>query len=173
MKYKDLVDNVNKYFYKIEAMYFRDIEKLKEVREDLNKLSDTHHLLGVVKPFLIKWGRMGRVVGRAGLSWKGLGETLRSLEKEFGRLRYKRFLTINYDEKTVRNAIRTIYRKLDPLPYLGSPTAISKVLHLFNPEIFVMWDIGIRKRYKNRNSRIRSNPEGYIEFLKETQKEIR
>jgi hypothetical protein len=35
-----------------------------------------------------------------------------------------------------------------------------------------MWDNDIRDRYKQRNNRIRPDPEGYLEFLKATQKEI-
>ena len=173
LKYKDLIDKVNKYHYKNEPIYFEAIADLEELRKDLTKLNDTKHLIGIVKPFLIKWGRMGRVVGRDGLDWRGLGEELRSSEKDFGNLRRERFQTIDFEEDKISDSITTIYGKLDPLPYLGSPTTISKTLHLLNPEIFVMWDKDIRKEYRKTNSRIRDNPEGYLEFLKETQKLIR
>jgi hypothetical protein len=173
LKYKDLIDKVNKYHYKNEPIYFEAIADLEELRKDLTKLDDTKHLIGIVKPFLIKWGRMGRVVGREGLDWRGLGDGLRSSEKDFGNLRKERFQTINFEKDKISDSITTIYGKLDPLPYLGSPTTISKALHPLNPEIFVMWDFDIRKKYRNKNSRIRDNPEGYLEFLKETQKEIR
>ena len=173
MRYKELFDSVNKYCYRKEPIYFEAIADLEELRKDLTKLDDTKHLFGIVKPFLIKWGRMGRVVGRDGLDWRGLGEGLRSSEKDFGNLRKERFQTINFEEDRISDSITNIYGELDPLLYLGSPTTISKTLHLLNPEIFVMWDNGIRKRYKNKNSRIRDSPEGYLEFLKETQKGIR
>ena len=173
MKYKDLIDNVNKYTYKNEPLYFEAITVLEELRKDLTKLDATKHLIGIVKPFLGDWGRMWRVVGRAGLNWEGLGERLRSSEKDFGNLRKERFQTIDFEKDEISDSITTIYGKLDSLPYLGSPTTISKTLHVLNPEIFVMWDIGIREKYKNKNNRIRANPEGYREFLKETQKEIR
>ncbi|MCJ7631706.1 hypothetical protein MUP77_04795, partial [Candidatus Bathyarchaeota archaeon] len=110
---------------------------------------------------------------RKGLNWRGLGEGLRSSEKDFGNLREERFQTINFKKDKISDSITTIYGKLDPLPYLGSPTTISKTLHALNPEIFVMWDTKIREKYRNKNSRVRDNPEGYLEFLKETQKEIR
>ncbi len=173
MKYKDLIDNGNKYYYTKEPIYFEAIADLEELRKDLTKLDDTKHLIGIVKSFLIKWGRMGRVVGREGLDWRGLGEGLRSSEKHFGKLREERFQTIDFEKDKISDSITTIYGKLDPLPYLGSPTTISKTLHLLNPEIFVMWDNDIRKEYKKKNSRIRDNPEGYLEFLKETQKLIK
>jgi hypothetical protein len=173
LKYKDLIDKVNKYHYENEPIYFEAIADLQELRKDLTKLNDTKHLIGIVKPFLIKWGRMGRVVGREGLDWRGLGDGLRSSEKDFGNLRKERFQTIDFEKDKISDSITNIYGKLDPLPYLGSPTTISKTLHLLNPEIFVMWDNNIRKEYKKKNSRIRDNPEGYLEFLKETQKLIR
>jgi hypothetical protein len=173
LKYKDLIDKVNKYHYKNEAIYFEAIADLAELRKDLTKLDDTKHLIEIVKPFLIKWGRMGRVVGREGLDWRGLGERLRSREKDFDNLRKRRFQTINFEKDKISDSITTIYGKLDPLPYLGSPTTISKTLHLLNPEIFVMWDRDIRKEYKKENKLIRDNSEGYLEFLKETQKLIR
>ena len=173
MKYKDLIDNVNKYYYTKEPIYFKAIADLEELRKDLTKLDDTKHLIGIVKPFLIKWGRMGRVVGREGLDWRGLGEALRSSEKDFDNLRKEMFQTLDFEKDEISDSITSIYERIDPLEYLGSPTTISKTLHLFNPEIFVMWDRAIRKKYKKENRRIRDNSEGYLEFLKETQKLIR
>jgi hypothetical protein len=172
MKYKVLIENVNKYNYKNEHIYFKTIANLEQLRKDLSKLNETKHLIGIVKPFLIKWGRMGRVVGRDGLNWKGLCERLRSSEIDFGNLREERFQTIDFEKDEISNSITSIYGKIDPLEYLGSPTTISKTLHVLNPEIFVMWDSDIRKKYSSNNRCIQYNADGYLEFLKETQKEI-
>jgi len=176
MKYKDLIDNVSKLeeeYELTECIYFGAIEKLGEVQEDISKIDDAKHIRRIIRLFLINWGMMNRVVGRKDLEWKKLGETLRSLEKEFRELRDRKFLTTNFNENTISNAIRTIYGKLDPFPYLGSPTTLSKILHLLNPEIFVMWDNEIVKKYKKRNFRVSTTAEGYLEFLKDAQKEIK
>jgi hypothetical protein len=176
MKYKDLIDNISKLedeYELTECIYFGAIEKLKEVQEDVSKIDDVKHMQRIIKLFLINWGMMNRVVGRKDLEWKKLSETLRSLRNEFRELRDKKFSTINFNENAISNAIRTIYGKLDPFPYLGSPTTLSKILHLLNPEIFVMWDNEIVKKYKRRNFRVNTTPEGYLEFLKDTQKEIK
>jgi len=176
MKYKDLIDNVSKLeeeYELTECIYFGAIEKLGEVQEDISKIDDVKHIRRIIRLFLINWGMMNRVVGRKDLEWKKLGETLRSLEKEFRELRDRKFLTTNFNENTISNAIRTIYGKLDPFPYLGSPTTLSKILHLLNPEIFVMWDNEIVKEYKKRNFRVSTTAEGYLEFLKDAQKEIK
>jgi hypothetical protein len=176
MKYKDLIDNASKLeeeYELTECIYFGAIEKLGEVQEDISKIDDVKHIRRIIRLFLINWGMMNRVVGRKDLEWKKLGETLRSLEKEFRELRDRKFLTTNFNENTISNAIRTIYGKLDPFPYLGSPTTLSKILHLLNPEIFVMWDNEIVKKYKKRNFRVSTTAEGYLEFLKDAQKEIK
>jgi hypothetical protein len=172
MKYKSLIENVDKYSYKNEHIYFKTIASLEQIRKDLSKIDETKHLIGILKPFLIKWGRMGRVVGRDSLDWRSLCEKLRSLEIDFGNLRSERFRTIDFEKDDISDSITHIYAKIDPLEYLGSPTTISKTLHVFNPEIFVMWDADIRKRYNSKNSFIQPNADGYFEFLKETQKEI-
>jgi predicted nucleic acid-binding OB-fold protein len=175
MKYEDLVNVVDKFEQEIdltECIYFGALIKLENVQQDLGKLDDVQHIRRVIKPFLVQWGMMGRVVGREKLEWEKLGKTLRSLEKEFKKLRGKRFLTVDFDE-FLSGSITTIYRELDDIPYIGSPTAISKILHLLNPEIFVMWDNDIRKNYKKKNKHIHDTPEGYLEFLKQTQKELK
>jgi len=175
MRYRELIDKADKFeeeYELTECMYFGAIEKLKDVREDLGRLDDIKHIQRVIKLFLIQWGNMTRVVSRKGLDWKGFGVTLRSLEKEFGQIRGEKFITIDFNDPTIANAIKNMYSKLDPFPYLGSPTTISKILHLLNPEILVMWDNAIERRYHRMNQRVDYTPQGYLEFLKEMQKEI-
>lgn len=170
MKYKDLIDKVDNLEEEVElaeCIYLGAIEKLRDVQHDLSKLDDVQHVRRVIKPFLIQWGLMGRVAGRKNLDWKKLGQTLRESEKEFKELRGETFLTINFNEEKISHIIKSLYHELDSIPYLGGLTTITKVLHLINPEIFVLWDEDIRKGYKKKNSRIRNTPEGYLEFLKE------
>jgi len=176
MKYTQLVDyadELEEEYDLSECIYFGAIQRLEEVQSDLSKIDEVTHVRMVIRLFLINWGSMNRVVGREGLRWKKLAENLRSLEPEFGKLRGKRFLEINFDDPEVALAIRTIYSKLDPIPYLGSPTTISKILHILNPEIFVMWDNAIVKELRKTNKRIGHSCEGYLEFLKMAQKEIK
>lgn len=156
-----------------ECMYFGAIEKLKDVQKDLTKLDDVQHIQRVIKPFLIQWGMMGRVVGQEGLRWMELGEILRSLGKEFRELRSKSFITIEFDEEKISSVIKNIYRRLDPIPYIGGPTTIPKMVHLLSPEIFVMWDKDIKETYRKQNNCISNTPEGYLEFLKEVQEELK
>jgi hypothetical protein len=175
MKYKDLIDKVDKFEEEIElteCIYFGAIKGLKDAQVDLNKLDDIQHVRRIIKPFLIQWGNMGRVVGREGLDWKKLGKTLRGLEAEFAKLRNRKFIYTDFKEEKFSIAIKEIYDELDIISYLGSPTAISKILHLLNPEIFVMWDNDIRKSYRKKNKCVLDTSEGYLEFLKEVQREL-
>jgi len=175
MKYKELVEKVNELeeeYELTECIYFGAIENLTEVQEDVSKLDDVRHMRRVIKLFLTNWGNMNRVVSRDGLKWKELGETIRQSKKEFDELRKQRFISTEFKEKTVSDAIKKIYGRIKKYPYLRGPTSMSKILHLLNPEIFVMWDEEIRKNYKKKNNLIRDTPEGYLEFLKENQKEI-
>jgi hypothetical protein len=176
MKYLELIEDVDRFekeYELTECMYFGAIEKLKDVQKNLEKLDDVQHVERVIKLFLIQWGNMNRVVGREGLDWKRLGEKLSSSENDFSVLRNKKLLLIDFDDPTVSNVIVKIYEKLDPLPYLGSPTTISKILHLLNPEVFVMWDNAIVEKYREMNHGVNYTSRGYLEFLKVTQKEIK
>ncbi len=156
-----------------ECIYFGAIEKLGDVRKNLNNLDDVQHVRRVIKPFLIQWGMMGRTVGRKGLDWKKLSETLRSLESDFDVLRNRRFLTIDFNERNVSIAIKNIFGRIRSIPYIGGHTSTPKIMHLLDPEIFVMWDEDIRKSYQKRNRCITDSPRGYLEFLKETHEELR
>lgn len=175
MKYQDFIRTLDKFeiaVQRTEPLYFDAIGKLERVRDDLTQLDVNQHMLGVVKPYLIKWGGMGRVVGRDGLDWNRYTSTLSALEGRFGELRKKRFITLDLEEEKVVHAITTIYDELRLFEYLGGATAISKITHLLNPEVFVMWDGEIRKRYHKKNRIVDDWGRGYLEFLRMTQHEI-
>jgi len=175
MKYSDLIEKVDEFeaeYWLAECMYFAAIEGLKEVRDDLKTLDDIKHVRRIIKPFLVQWGSMGRVVGRENLDWLGLGNALRKSENEFSILRKERFVHINLDNKGISDSIVKLYENIDSIPYIGGLTAIPKILHLCNPEIFVMWDDAIRDDYKKKSNLIRDSAKGYLEFLKLAQKEI-
>jgi hypothetical protein len=176
MMYRKLLENVGRLEARIgstEPIYFASIERLGEVREDLTKLDADRHLLGVIKPFLIECGTMARVVGQQGLDWTGYGQSIRDMEPHFAKLREKRFITTDFNEEAVSNAVKTVHSGLKRFPKLGGPTVVSKVLHLLNPEIFVMWDGNIRRVYHAKNRHVNEFPEGHLEFVKEAQKELK
>ena len=114
MKYEELINEVDKLEEEAElteCIYFGAIKKLKNIQNDLTIIDDVKHIRKVIKPFLIQWGMMSRVVGRVGLDWKNLGTTLRGLEKEYGALRDYKFMEINFSNEDVSRNIKCIYIK--------------------------------------------------------------
>lgn len=180
MRYQELIDEIERYEQKYEWeervaswSYLKTIGKLRDVQRNLRMLDNTSHLQGVIKPFLIHWGKMARVVKRASArDWETLCKTLRNLEDGFQKLRGRKLLTMNLDNKDVADIVKDMYRKRYFIPYLGGTTCVSKILHVLNPEVFAIWDRGIRERYKEKNWLIRETPEGYLEFLKEVKKQV-
>ncbi len=181
MKYGDFIASIteSKLEYELaDTLYMKALEKLKDVRFNLDQLDDTQHIKRVIKPFLIMWGSMGRVVG-GNFEWEKVGNILRGLKPAFEVFNEKSFLDVDFTEKNLSKAIEKIFQELRKLEVpkkkkigrLGW-TGISKIIHLVNPEIFVLWDDKIRDHYHKINLRIRGSPEGYLEFSREMQRQL-
>jgi hypothetical protein len=167
--YDDLVKYIKNYeeaFWFYEYVYLKTIEELELIRADLDKLDTKEHVLPIIKMFLIQWGRMGRIVDIKDLNWDQLTKQLRNAKEAFKKLQGKTFLDINFDDKEIKDAIMKCYEAAR-IKYIG-PTAISKILHLFNPENFVMWDKNIREKYG-----VKGDAKGYLDFLKRMQIEVK
>ncbi|MEM2179118.1 MAG: hypothetical protein QXI49_07555 [Candidatus Methanomethylicaceae archaeon] len=109
---------------------------------------------------------MGRSINRVEDSeWEQLTKQLHNYKEAFQKLLNKSLLNINFDNEEIKNAIKKVYNSVK-IKHIGA-TAISKILHLLNPELFVMWDDDIRKKYK-----VAGNEKGYLEFLKLVKREI-
>lgn len=147
-----------------ECIYSGALKKLKEVQKEISKLDDAAHVKRVFKPFLIQWGMMSRTLGRKKFKWTRLGRTLRKLENHFKALRDINFLDVKFEDKEISENIQKVYLELSKIKHVG-PTAASKILHLANPEIFVMWDEKIRDMYN-----VRGTATGYLEFLSKNQR---
>jgi len=113
--------------------------------------------------------------------FKKLNDTLLKLKPYFNKLKNKKFRTINLDKH--RFDIKRIFKKLSRIKgieYVGA----SKIMHLINRNLFVMWDNYIRgaKRkfyYKSlakncwqygRPKKYKKDGNGYFEFLKDNQR---
>ena len=147
-----------------ECIYFGALDALNEVQKDLSKLDNEVHVERVLKPFLIQWGMMIRTLARRDVDWAQLGHVLRNLEPLLKILRNKSFLHIRFDDKEISKTIKGAYEELGSVKHVGA-TAVSKILHLMNPEIFVMWDEKICGMYN-----VRGSTEGYLEFLDKNQR---
>jgi len=90
-------------------------------------------------------------------------ETIKKLESHFKKLKNEDFRTIDFDKYTSEiKYIFTILSKIKGIEQTGA----SKLIHLKNPKVFVMWDGFIRRYYGFR----KGNSEDYFNFLKKMQK---
>lgn len=148
-----------------ECMYFGALKGLSGVKNDLSKIDDTVHIERVLRPFLIQWGMMAQPLARKGMKWAQLGTKLRKLELHFKALRKESLLLSKFEDKYNSVHVREIYEELDSIKYVG-PTGVCKIMHLINPEIFIMWDKKIREKIYN----VEDSASGYLEFLGKNQR---
>lgn len=147
-----------------ECMYFGALKGLSDTQNDLSKLDDAIHVERILNPFLIQWGMMAQPLARKGMKWAQIGTKLRRLEPHFKALRKESLLLIKFEDKGNSAHIKEIYEELDSIKYVG-PTAVSKIMHLINPEIFIMWDKKIRDMYN-----VADSASGYLKFLGKNQR---
>lgn len=93
----------------------------------------------------------------------GFKNSVRELNPIFVKLKDQTLKSANFDD--IKEDIKIIYNnwsKIKGVEYTGT----SKIMHLKNPKLFVMWDTSIRKHY-NFN---KCTSDEYVEFLKRMQK---
>ena len=102
---------------------------------------------------------------------KNLGDLIDTLEKDkplFERIKDRKFQTVNFDE--IGDVIKQIYSSLSSIKGVEY-TGASKVMHLVNKHLFVMWDDEIRKGYKEKYGIPKGNSrEDFLDFQKLMQK---
>jgi hypothetical protein len=87
-----------------------------------------------------------------------LKEALDKCRPLFEQLKEKRFQTANFDGiGEIVKQIYSILSKVKGVEYTGA----SKLMHLFCPNLFVMWDGFIRRKY-----RVGKSPEDFLKFQK-------
>jgi hypothetical protein len=90
-----------------------------------------------------------------------LQKAIKECEPLFGKVKEENFKTVKFDE--IGDTVKRIYStfsKVKGVEYTGA----SKVMHLLNRELFVMWDDPIRNNLGYGNT-----DEDYLNFLKDMQ----
>jgi len=126
---------------------------------DLNQESVEKDILG----FLNKWG-ICRIPNNSKIE---LFQALVNLKENIQYFKGKK-LWENFDfkDKKQKALIKKIFSDLEKIPKISS-VAISKMMHMFNPDFFIMWDNGIQERYG-----FYGNVKGYTYFLQRIKKKI-
>jgi Fe-S-cluster formation regulator IscX/YfhJ len=101
-----------------------------------------------IKPFLYKWGKMGRVLGRSEFhDWRNnLAKQIRSTYAKLEEFRTKDLSAINLSE--FEDDIKRCYESFKEAV---GPIAAAKVLHLISPNFFPLWDNPIAKAFKQES----------------------
>jgi hypothetical protein len=97
---------------------------------------------------------------------------LNSCDFEF--FKGKKFEDADLADSEITDRMKRIYSSLsrfEGIKYVGA----SKIMHLLQPNFFMMWDGKIIKHYKKRTPRgyINTTSSGYVNFMKEMQKRYR
>jgi len=95
-----------------------------------------------------------------------LKETIDEGKLEFRSLKGKDFRT--FDFKEIEKLIKKIYSelsKIEGVKYTGA----SKVMHLLNRDLFLMWDSDMRKEYGYP----KANEDNYLHYLKKMQDKVK
>ena len=123
-----------------------------------------HEVKSILHPYLLKWGRMGRVLGYRGC--ERIGEKLREMKLQFGDFQQPILSTIDLNQMSKK--IEDVYNELLNAKWKSEkgrtkrvgPTATSKVLRIAAPDLFMIWDREIRSSYGFHDS-----GKEYLRFL--------
>jgi len=157
---------IDKYLYRTCLEWATTIKLCKITEKDVEY---------VVKTFLIKWGRLGRVLYRKGKrGWeRKILDSIKSHCRDLSKFRNLRLEDVElhkYKEK-----IRALFNNFSKI--IGSVGA-AKLLHLFAPEFFPLWDTDIRNKIRKeikgkeeyKGYKIDASGEGYYYFMLVIQK---
>ena len=114
----------------------------------------------------------------------GFKEKIKELDPYFNQLKDEDFRTINFDK--YKEDIKYIFKTLSSIKGIEY-TGASKIMHLKNRYVFVMWDGYIKgdkpRKYYNeleivkngfwKYKKYRNEPESYFQFLKDMQERFK
>ena len=126
---------------------------------DLNQESVEKDILG----FLNKWGICRIPVDSKIELFQALVNLKEKIQYFKGKKLWENF---DFKDKEQKVLIKKIFSDLEKIPKISS-VAISKMMHMFIPDFFIMWDNGIQERYG-----FYGNVKGYTYFLQRIKKKI-
>jgi len=85
------------------------------------------------------------------------------------KLKRKKLSKLNFNKNG--NLIKRIFSTFSIMPSIRY-TGAAKILHILNPNVFMMWDLQIRRAYFKINTKIRDPAKFYLKFLQKSKKII-
>lgn len=147
----------------------RNTDFLRDLRADPDHVTDAQVQNCIIRDFLNKWNsRLNNQSPQSAAAIKAsIGEILPWLSSlsalSIKAVNFEIDLTVNGGRCTVANAVKRCYEQLNECHNIGA-TITGKILHILNPELFVMWDKSIRAHFRRSNG-IEESSEGYMAFL--------
>lgn len=80
-------------------------------------------------------------------------------------LNFTQTVNVNNNQMTVSRVIEHYYTTVRNIGNRFAATATSKLLHILQPELFVMWDKDILAHYKQNNPQVSDSGQGYCVYL--------
>lgn len=147
-EFSELIHQHVKRYREIDQTYLKAIENIKKA--GLSNLSDDE-LFFILKPYLMKWGHMSRVLGNKGC--KRTATKLKEIEDKFNDFQNLNLATTDIHQMS--NEIEELYDEILNAEWKSEkgrtkrvgPTATAKGLHLIVPDLFMIWDRKIRVDY--------------------------
>jgi hypothetical protein len=176
-EFSELVEQYEKKCENPDGVYIMVLREFE--KRNLQDLS-YHDVESVLRPYLLKWGKMGRVLGIRGCQI--ICDKLKELNPKFAVLRHKALLTFDLDAKL---KFADIYDEIVNAKWETQkgktrrvgPTSASKTLHLVAPDLFMIWDRTIRNYYGFQETgkeylRFLVNMKNWLKKLKPTIKKL-
>ncbi|MGD0496190.1 MAG: hypothetical protein ABSB28_09160 [Candidatus Bathyarchaeia archaeon] len=151
-----------------EGVYEKSVDELgKLALQDITKAS----VELIVRPFLLEWGHMRRVLGRS--KYKGwenrLAPWIQHNQEKLQKLRTSS-IADDYDLDESSADIMELYKSVKKA-FKDSGVSAAKTLHLICPSFFLAWDSAIEKAFHKEleKSVMEFSGEEYFEFMKKMQ----
>lgn len=160
-EFSSLVDSYESRYKNLDSTYVTALRLFENKKLSNLNYSDVESILA---PYLLKWGKMGRVLGIKGC--KRIGDKVREMALQLTKLRQEALSTVKLDRKSSEFAdiydeiMNTKWKSEKGKTKRVGPTAASKVLHLVAPNLFMIWDRAIRNHYV-----FKENGAEYVRFL--------
>jgi len=93
---------------------------------------------------------------------------------ELEKLKGERLENLHLNDDELKETIKRIFLEFSSKRSIGF-TGASKILHVLNPFVFMMWDNNIRSAYHklHTDNHKLGSPECYLEFLRQSQEIIK
>jgi hypothetical protein len=160
-EFSNLVDLYESRYKNLESIYVTALQLFENKKLSNLNYSDVESIL---RPYLLKWSKMGRVLGLKGC--KRIGDELREMDLQLTKLRQETLSTVDLDRMSSEfvdiydEIMNTRWKSEKGKAKRVGPTAASKALHLVAPNLFIIWDRAIRNHYVFKESGAE-----YVRFL--------